>query len=262
VKAQLSGMIAGHATDINSSSCTPTSKTMLHEIQSPSSSARCTMVTMVDLYVVGFDVPGGVPLNERHSGQTEEPDEDLEPDVKTTFAHFGLSYYQASVLEHGIVNVLAVNRLVRARKDAERLLSDPWNDRFKETMGKLIKQLANLTQADPSLASDLVEALRLRNDLAHNFWRERAEDFCSDEGRAKMIAYLIEARNHFQDVDRRLTESIGTPSIQQSGLTAEHIESWYQDQLRKLESGESNIPLSTIQSNRDSLLSRLAPPSF
>jgi hypothetical protein len=219
------------------------------------------MVTMVDLYVVGFNVPGGVPLDERHGDQAEEPDEDLESDVKTTFAHFGLAYYQASVLEHEIVNVLAVNRLVRARKDAERLLSDPWNVRFKETMGKLIKQLANLTQADPSLASDLVEALRLRNDLAHNFWRERAEDFCSDEGRAKMIAYLIEARNHFQDVDRRLTESIGTPSIQMSGLTAEHIESWYQDQLRKLESGESNIPLSTIQSNRDSLLSHLAPPS-
>ena len=219
------------------------------------------MVTMADLYVVGFDVPGGVPLDERHDNQTEEPDEDLEPDVKTTFAHFGLAYYQASVLEHEIVNVLAVNHLVRARTDAEQLLSDPWNDKFKETMGKLIKQLANLTQAGPNLASDLVEALRLRNDLAHNFWRERAEDFCSDEGRAKMITYLIEARNHFQDVDRRLTETIGTASLQESGLTAEHVESWYQDQLRRVESGELNIPVSTIQSNRESLLSRLRPPS-
>jgi hypothetical protein len=101
----------------------------------------------------------------------------------------------------------------------------------------------------------------LRNDLAHNFWRERAEDFCSEEGRAKMISYLIEVRDHFQDVDRRLTETKGTPSLQQSGLTAEHIERWYQDQLRKLESGESNIPLSTLQSNRESLLGRLAPPT-
>jgi hypothetical protein len=219
------------------------------------------MVTMADLYVASFDVPGGVPLDERYDDQSEDADEDLEPDVKTTFAHFGLAYYQASVLEHELVNVLAVNRLVRARKDAEQLLSDPWNDKFKETMGKLIKQLANLTQADPSLAADLVEALRLRNDLAHNFWRERAEDFCSDEGRAKMITYLIEARNHFQDVDQRLTETIGTPTLQQSGLTAENVESWYQEQLRRVESGEFKVPLSTIQSNRESLLSRLAPPS-
>jgi len=216
---------------------------------------------MADLYIVGFNIPGGVSLDERHQDQSEEPDEDLEPDVKTTFAHFGLGYYQASVLEHGIMNVLAVNRLVRARKDAERLLSDPWNDKFKETMDKLIKQLSNLTQADPNLADDLVEALRLRNDLTHNFWRERAEDFCSDEGRAKMIAYLIEARTHFEDVDQRLTETVGTASLQQSGLTAEHVERRYQEQLRKVASGELNIPLSIVQSNRDSLLSRVVPPS-
>jgi hypothetical protein len=76
-----------------------------------------------------------------------------------------------------------------------------------------------------------------------------------------MITYLIEARNHFQDVDQRLTETIGTASLQQSGLTAEHVESWYKEQLRKVESDELNVPVSTIQSNRESLLSRLAPPS-
>jgi hypothetical protein len=221
----------------------------------------CTMVAMADLYVVGFDVPGGVPLDERTEGQSEEPNEDLEPDVKTTFAHFGLTYYQSSVLEHEIVNVLAVKRLVRAREEAEQLLSDPWNDKFRDTLGKLIKQLENLTQTDPSLAADLVEALRLRNDLAHRFWHERAEDFCSDEGRAKMISYLISARKHFEDVDRRLTETVGTVSLHQAGLTAEHVESWYQEQVRKVESGELNVPLSTIRENRDPLLSRIAPPS-
>ncbi len=219
------------------------------------------MVAMDDFYVVSFDIPGGVPLDERTEGQPEEPNEDLEPDVKTTFAHFGLTYYQSSVLEHAIVNVLAINSLIRAREDAERLLSDPWNDKFKETLGKLIKQLENLTQTDPNLAADLVEALRLRNDLAHRFWRERAEDFCSDEGRAEMIAYLISARKHFEDVDRRLTETIGTASLHQSGLTAKHVENWYQEQVKRAESGELNVPLSTIQATRDSMLSGIAPPS-
>jgi hypothetical protein len=219
------------------------------------------MVTMADLYHVSFDVPGGVPLDRRDDDHPEEPDEDLEPDVKTTFAHFGLTYYQASVLEHEIVNVLAVNRLVRAREDAQQLLSDPWNDKFKETMGKLIKQLGSLTQTDPSLAVDLLEALRLRNDLAHSFWRERAEDFCSDYGRAKMIAYLIAARDHFRDVDKRLTETIGVASLRESGLTAEHVERWYQEQLRQIETGELSVPLSTIQSNREYLLRRITPQS-
>jgi hypothetical protein len=103
--------------------------------------------------------------------------------------------------------------------------------------------------------------LRLRNDLAHRFWRERSEDFCSDEGRAKMIDYLIKARKHFEDIDRRLTETIGTESLRRSGLTVENVETWYQEQLRRVKSGESKIPLSTIQSQRDDLLRRLKPSS-
>jgi hypothetical protein len=158
------------------------------------------------------------------------------------------------------VNILGLNRLVQAREEAEQLLSDPFDDKFKDTMGRLIKQLEILTHADPGLASDLVEALRLRNDLAHRFWRERSEDFCSDEGRARMIAYLIKVRKHFEGVDQRLTETLGTASLQQAGLTAEHVESWYQEQVRRVEAGESKVPLSTVQQNRDYLFGRIAIP--
>jgi hypothetical protein len=215
---------------------------------------------VADFYVATFDLPGGLPLDEWHNDQPEDPEDDLEPDVKTTFAHFGLAYYQSSVLEHEIVNILGLNRLVQAREEAEQLLSDPFDDKFKDTMGRLIKQLEILTHADPGLASDLVEALRLRNDLAHRFWRERSEDFCSDEGRARMIAYLIKVRKHFEGVDQRLTETLGTASLQQAGLTAEHVESWYQEQVRRVEAGESKVPLSTVQQNRDYLFGRIAIP--
>lgn len=215
---------------------------------------------VAEFYVATFEVPGGVPLDERHNDRLDDSEDDLEPDVKTTFAHFGLAYYQSSVLEHEIVNILGMNRLVQAREEAEQLLSDPFDDKFKDTMGRLIQQLEILTRADPGLASDLVEALRLRNDLAHRFWRERSEDFCSDEGRARMIAYLIKVRKHFEDVDRRLTETLGTASLQQAGLTAEHVENWYQEQVRRVGAGESKVSLSTIQENRDHLLSRIAMP--
>jgi hypothetical protein len=36
-------------------------------------------------------------------------------------------------------------------------------------MGALVKQLKTHTQSDPDLAADLIEALRLRNNLAHGF---------------------------------------------------------------------------------------------
>ena len=53
------------------------------------------------------------------------------------------------MLEHEIVNILGVNRLVQAREGAEQLLSDPFDDKFKEAMRRLIKQLEILTHADP-----------------------------------------------------------------------------------------------------------------
>jgi len=151
------------------------------------------------------------------------------------------------VLEHEIVNILAATRLVIARQEAERLLSDPWDDKFKATMGTLVKQLEPHAQTDQELAADLIEAVRLRNHLAHNFWRERADDFCTDDGRARMIADLIKTRKHFQDVDQRLTETTGTATLQQWGVTPEVVDAWYHDKLVRVERGELNMPLSTIQ---------------
>jgi hypothetical protein len=137
-----------------------------------------------DLYVVRFALPGGLALDQLDvDGQLEE--EDQEPDVKTTFAQFGLAYYQASVLEHEIVNILAVTRLVATRRDAEQLLADPWDYSFKATMGPLVKQLEKHLPTDNELGTDLIEALPLRNHLAHAFSRERADDFCTDAGRMR-----------------------------------------------------------------------------
>ncbi|RKN27146.1 hypothetical protein D7044_28960 [Micromonospora musae] len=142
------------------------------------------------------------------------------------------------------------------------MLSDPWDDKFKATMGSLVKQLGPKLQADPDLAADLTKALRLRNHLAHAFWRERAEDFCSNEGRARMIDFLIEARQLFQDVDERLTSTIGAAAITEWGVTPEVVEAWYQDKLQKIERGELHLPLEDVESARQSLLNRIesSPP--
>lgn len=40
--------------------------------------------------------------------------------------------------------------------------------------------------------------------------------------------------------------------------TTEIVDAWYHDMLRRVERGQSNVPLSTIQSTRQAMLSRLA----
>ncbi|MEV7227286.1 hypothetical protein AB0M79_09725 [Polymorphospora sp. NPDC051019] len=210
---------------------------------------------MDNLYVVRFlpsDTPSIGPLGD------DEIDEEEQADEKTTFAYFGLAFYRASTLEHEIVNVLSMMRLVSARRDAENLLSDPWSSNFKATMGTLIKKLAPNLQDDPNLGADLVKALELRNHLAHAFWRERAVDFCTEEGRAKMIEFLTEARNTFADVDRRLTTTFGAKSMQGWGVTPEIIDTWYKDTLQKVASGELRLEIEQVEEARQALLARLA----
>jgi hypothetical protein len=222
----------------------------------PATITASRLIRVDDLYVVRFDVAGGLLLDS-FNNDGAEPEEDIEPDVKTTFAQFGSAYYQANVLEHEIVNILAMAKIVEARSDAEQLLSDPWDDKFKATLGKLVKELGPYIEVDPELAADIENALRLRNMLAHAFWRERAEDFCTDAGRSRMIADLIEMRNHFQDVNDRLSVGVGSAKFQQWGVTPAIVEQWYQEQLALIERGELTLPRSTVDSARDELLSRL-----
>lgn len=214
--------------------------------------------SMDDLFVVRFALPPGFQMSGMQADVDSDEGEDREPDVKTTFAQFGLAYYQSSVLEHEIVNILAVARLISVRRDAERLLSDPWDDKFKATMGALIRQLGPHLESDPTLTEDVRKALELRNHLAHRFWRERADDFCSQEGRRGMIEFLIDTRKFFQDVDERLTSTIGASLLPQWGVTSEVIDIWYRNMVDRIERGDLNVSLEVVESARESLLARIA----
>ncbi|WP_148272231.1 hypothetical protein [Micromonospora maris] len=187
---------------------------------------------MRELYVVRFG----------HEPEIEPPAEvdDDGPDVKTTFAHFGLAFYRACVLEHQVVNMLVFSRLLEAEAEARRLLSDPWEEHFKDTLGRLVRRLTERAQGDQQLTDDLTEAVRLRNHLAHAFWRERAEDFCSDAGRADMIAFLENARDLFTRVDEQLTD-LDTAQLKRAGITEEMISQQYQEMLTRAEARDQQL---------------------
>ncbi|MEV4690428.1 hypothetical protein AB0K27_04765 [Micromonospora echinospora] len=184
---------------------------------------------MSHLYVVRF---GDEP-------EIASPPEDEEDgtDHKTTYAHFGLAYYRACVLEHQVVNMLAFSKLLEAEAEAKKLLNDPWDEHFKETLGRLVRRFTQQTEDDQELIEDLTEAVRLRNHLAHAFWRERAEDFCSDAGRADMIAFLEDARELFIRVDDQLTQ-LAQGQRERAGITQELIDQHYQAMLARAEARE------------------------
>lgn len=160
-----------------------------------------------------------------------EHDEDEH--VKEVYARFGLAVYFAQVLEHGLVNALVILDLIPSRRHLARS-RDQWGaevdafmDRhFQATMGRMMKNLRDMTQVDADLEQLLHDALNKRNWLVHDFFRERATQFMSAEGRGQMLREVAECRDLFQSADKAL-EAIVEPLRKKAGITDELLEREY-----------------------------------
>ena len=133
--------------------------------------------------------------------------EDTDPEdwhAREVFAHFGLAMYTAQLLEHGIINLASWtsihDRTIRTLTDSE---ADSIK-LFRQTMGALKKTLM-VRRADISHLDDLlVRAVRLRNFLAHEYFRQRAAAFMTEDGKDQMIEGLRRAVAFFQEIDSKL----------------------------------------------------------
>lgn len=149
-----------------------------------------------------------------------KPDYD---DPKEVFAFFGLAYYQAAVLEHGVLN-LAVAMLAKrvsgiTAGDVERL----YESFDKSTFGQIIEAAKVRFEIPSDLEADLAFALEKRNHLAHRFFVVHDIDFMTPSGKRKMINELVEILEHFQSVDSRMDE-IWMRAWESFGITKEWIE--------------------------------------
>src|SRR5690606_33917830 len=118
-------------------------------------------------------------------------------EVKDIYAHFGLAIYQAQCLEHGLVNALVfLDHIPKRRKFAKS--ATEWADsvdsfmesKFEYTLGRMIRELGEVTPVESGLQDLLSLALKRRNWLAHGYFKDRAEDFLTKTGRAKMLSEL------------------------------------------------------------------------
>lgn len=157
--------------------------------------------------------------------------------VKEVYARFGLAVYYAQVLEHGLVNALVILDLIPSRRHRARS-SEEWGaevdafmDRhFEATMGRMMKNLRDVTQVGADLENLLRDALKKRNWLVHDYFRERASEFMSSAGREQMLREVDECRDLFQAADQGL-EGIVAPLRSKAGITDELLEREYQRML-------------------------------
>ena len=158
--------------------------------------------------------------------------------VRDTYAHYGLAMYQAQVLEHGIVNAMLCARM----PDRDRITRadiDAFRDRqFEKTLGALLRELGKHVEVPPDVADALTRALRLRNVLAHDYFRERATVFMTDEGCLAMIAELETYRETFSEADVRLAELV-RPIRERFGVTDDRIQAESDEMLRGAEASST-----------------------
>lgn len=149
---------------------------------------------------------------------------------REVYAHFGLAIFKAQVLEHAIVNALIICDLIPNQRD-KALSAESWaadvdqitDGHFAGVLGRMIKSLRKVAAVSAELEASLESSLKMRNFLAHRYFRERDTAWLTEEGRDGMIEELLEACRLFDRTDGLIDELIKPLSIRY-GLTEDVIE--------------------------------------
>jgi len=141
---------------------------------------------------------------------------------KEVYAHAGLALYFAQVLEHGVVNAMLFARMPEYEKVTRAELDAFLAKQFEKTLGAMLKAMRRYVTVPPDVEKLLNEALRKRNRLTHEFFREFAEHFMNAKGRDEMLAWLQDAESMFQRANTEL-KSLTTQIREKYGITEEAI---------------------------------------
>jgi hypothetical protein len=164
-----------------------------------------------------------------------------EDESKEVYAHYGLTIYCSSVLEHGAANALCILELLpgrvgaKTRSEWETKVDSHYADSFAETLGRLIKRLkshSSVLGELGTLAPDLEQCVVRRNFLVHHFWRERATYWFTDRKRRAMIQELETDRELFWNTDKKL-EAAMEPIAAKHGVTPEHMQATEDAMMRE-----------------------------
>jgi hypothetical protein len=156
---------------------------------------------------------------ERWSPEYLDPESDQ---IRQVYAKYGLAMYLAQVLEHGLANLVVASQLgssVRSNEAMQAL----WDELFGLTMGAQMKRVLKDARLSAAQIARLQGALRTRNFLAHDYFRERAAQFLSFSGRSEMIDELETMQAELRAADEEL-EPLTFSFFARWGITPERVQ--------------------------------------
>lgn len=134
------------------------------------------------------------------------------------YARFGLAMYYAQMLEFSIVNQLLALGITDGTYDTYEETEAAVVGLLGKTLGQLNQKLADSKMDLTHLDDYLRRALRLRNFLAHNYFRERALAVELPVGRERMLDELAQAASFLQEIGERLN-ALTIKTYEARGLT-------------------------------------------
>lgn len=100
-------------------------------------------------------------------------------------------------------------------------------------MGQLINELLKASIIKATFESDLRQALKQRNWLAHNYFWDRAGHLLTIKGREVMIEELTHLAHKFGILDQQLT-LVSERWLQKIGVKEDLVQDLYQKEFEKL----------------------------
>ena len=153
--------------------------------------------------------------------------------VRDTYVHFAVAMFRAQNLETEIVNAMIIARLPEKDHITMQEIDAFRDQQFTYTLGKLIRELKKYVSVHDELEQTLSEALKKRNWLAHDYFRERALELISSAGCNLMISELVRAQHLFWDSARTLNMAV-KPIRERFGLTDEVLEQEFERHCRRV----------------------------
>ena len=104
---------------------------------------------------------------------------------------------------------------------------------FENTLGRLVSAPKKAKPLPQDLLESLSESIRKRNFLVHSYFRERNDQWLTEDGRQQMIEELQSARDQFQ-VSDRMIENLFKPIMDRYGFTKETITNYLEERKERL----------------------------
>jgi hypothetical protein len=126
---------------------------------------------------------------------------------RETFARYGLAMYHAQCVEKSLailVSCVFNKEFLKSTPDQREEIQEGV---FSKTIGHLLSRLKKQISIPPHLGRMLIDAMKKRNWLAHDYFWERAGQILTPNGRDKMIDELTNLIDFFSKVDEHLMKT-------------------------------------------------------